>query len=256
MKLEPTTLLNSLRNSELTPVLIERLKAGDTPLAVAQFLQRELLVHTDVPPSQLVEVLGEFVKLELSFQERMNLVAGRRTAINRSTSKHLEQTSALEQLEKMAFLLVARIELAHEEELLAKDIRDKMRRFLDEALDDADFEQELDEVMEKAEAEAAGDDAPKPKRRKSRLPLHVPQKALDGTLDNTIETLRRVLVNIHEIRQSLGFDPRQSEKEDKGRKMGGLTVTPEFDQKKAKAIQDAMMRVALKPPTIDVEEDA
>lgn len=200
----------------LQSIILQRLKEGESPYSVAVWVQQDLCEYADISTDELVLEIKNFYKTVVPVEERLSS-SRQKNAIKRTVAKYREKTSALEEMITLYLLQKGRIELAHEVELETAEER-KQNKALEA------FNQEVDELLEEDS-----------KRRRKRKPNT--DSVISGTLDNTIETARRLLVDIHKMRQDLNLDPKQVEAENTPRLQ---SITPEYEIKRSKIIQKAL----------------
>ncbi len=204
-----------LENNYLRGEILQRLKEGESSFSVSVWIQQDLLEMTEIPTQELARSIKDYYISVVPLADRMNL-SKNRNAIKRTVNRYRENTSALEEMITLYLLQKGRIELAHREELFFADLREKMRNSENF---DAEFKDMMSELM-------VDEDSGKKKGKGGSKDSIV----LNGMLANDVETARRLLVDIHKMRQDLDLQPRQVEKVeiiDDG-------VSPDYKVKRAK----------------------
>ncbi len=153
---------------------------------------------TEVPSAELARSIKDYYIATVPLQDRMKLTKNR-NAIKRTVNQYRENTSALEEMITLYLLQKGRINLAHQEELFFADLREKMRN-------SDNFDEEFIEMMSEMGAEDGG----KKKKKNGGQETTI----LNGMLANDVETARRLLVDIHKMRQDLDLKPRETQKAD------------------------------------------
>jgi len=107
--------MGRIREGPYDRVILERMAAGETATAVAEWLQEEMLDYTEVALYRLASLLRQYFNQEVPVQERLMLVKNR-SAIQQSIAEKRQKVNAVEELEKLYALQLKRIDIEHQHE--------------------------------------------------------------------------------------------------------------------------------------------
>ena len=105
-------LATKIETGPLATVIIQKYRNGETPTAIATWLQEEMLEFTEVPPYRLASEIKKYVNRSLPLTTRLE-IQGNRGAIAETVAKTRNRVSVLDELEKLYALQVGRIEIDH-----------------------------------------------------------------------------------------------------------------------------------------------
>lgn len=111
--IEKSSLAKRIDRSGLGPEVVRKMREGETPLAIAQWLQEDLMEFTEANRGELELAIKEHIKDTVPLEERLILFGQDRGAIARTVAKQKEATSAFERMEKLLHLQMGRLELLH-----------------------------------------------------------------------------------------------------------------------------------------------
>lgn len=111
--LERSTLTRRLGASELAGEVVRRCRDGETPLAVAEFLQNDLLAFTEAGVDELAGAVKELFIDAVPIEERLEMQRTGRSAIAATVAKQRKRLNAYEALETLYLLQLGRIEMQH-----------------------------------------------------------------------------------------------------------------------------------------------
>ena len=118
-----STIANTLAESELGDYILTRFREGANAYTIALWLQEDLLVYTNLDTKQLIAAVNEFCQAKTTVLERLELVGDGRNAIEKSVNKQKRQTSVLEELQKVYFLQLQRVNVLHTAESIVDGIK-------------------------------------------------------------------------------------------------------------------------------------
>lgn len=108
-----STLTRRLGASELADEAVRRCREGETPLAVAEFLQNDLLLFTEAGVDELAQAVKELFIDRVPLEDRLEIQRVGRGAIATTVSKQRKRQNAYEALETLLMLQMGRIEIHH-----------------------------------------------------------------------------------------------------------------------------------------------
>lgn len=211
--------------NDLKTAVLNRLKQGETPFSVATWMQQDLLLYPDVGTNELSRAVRELYISYTPIADRMN-ISKNRSAIQKTAEKFRRHTSALEDMEFLLNVQMGRINLVHEEELRLREEREKARN-------SAKAEDEIEDMFDELE------DKPKKGKKGKKSDSEAYEAIVYGVGANELETARRMVMDMHKIRQDLKIDPRGTEKGDNFKSSG---PTEDYQLKRAKLVQDAVRK--------------
>lgn len=105
-------LATKVKTGPFATVVINKYRDGETPTAIAKWLQEDMLEFTEVHEARLASEIKKYVNESLSIQERLELVK-HRGAIRETIATKRERVAVLDELEKLYALQLGRIEIDH-----------------------------------------------------------------------------------------------------------------------------------------------
>lgn len=108
-----STLAQRLLDGPVADAVINRLREGETPQAIARWLQVELVIHTERDPRDLVAAIQEVFIQRVPLEERLELALVGRSAVSQTVAKQRRDESTLELLTRLTDLQLGRVELGH-----------------------------------------------------------------------------------------------------------------------------------------------
>jgi predicted transposase YbfD/YdcC len=117
-EIERSTLGRRIAANELVAKeVVRKSREGETPLAVAAWLQEELLLFTEAGQGELEAAVRAHFLAEVPLEERLELHRTGRDAIATTTARQRKRQNAKERLEVLYDLQLGRLELGHRLEM-------------------------------------------------------------------------------------------------------------------------------------------
>lgn len=112
-EIERSTLGKRLAAHRIAEEVTRRMKEGETPLAVAEWLQEDLLLFTEAKVEELELAVREHFLTEVPLEERLAIQREGRKSIVATVAKQRQRLNAKQRLEILSDLQFGRIELMH-----------------------------------------------------------------------------------------------------------------------------------------------
>lgn len=103
-----------LAADQLAPHMTQRLLDGEKPLAVADWLQQDLLAYTEVDRQELAQALQLHFVRTVPLADRLALAGKDRSAVAKTVARQRSGESTLAKLRTLTDLQLGRVALAHE----------------------------------------------------------------------------------------------------------------------------------------------
>jgi hypothetical protein len=103
-------------NQQISDEVLRKSREGETPLAVASWLQEELLLFTEAGREELAEAVRAHFLVEVPLEERLEIHRTGRNAIAATVARQRRNLNARERLEVLMDLQMGRLELGHQME--------------------------------------------------------------------------------------------------------------------------------------------
>lgn len=106
------SLVQTLKEGTLGGAILRKLKGGETPTSIAKWLQGDLLEFTSIPEVKLASEIKKLFNESFPLEQRLSIVQNR-GAIRETVAQHREAMDTEEELTKLYYLQVGRIEQEH-----------------------------------------------------------------------------------------------------------------------------------------------
>lgn len=110
-------LSRKLADGPLKDHVIKRLTEGETPLAIADWLQGDMLEYLQDDRRELAAAIQELFVIEVPLEDRLELLSKGRSAVAKTVAKQRSDRTTLDQLNLLTDLQMGRIDMAHEIEV-------------------------------------------------------------------------------------------------------------------------------------------
>lgn len=104
--------------------ILDKYREGETPQAIAEWLQIDLMEFPESSPDDLAKSVRELFITEVPIEERLELSTANRSAMRRTLAKQRNNKSTYHIMRELLQLQVGRIEMYHEHELSKRAERD------------------------------------------------------------------------------------------------------------------------------------
>lgn len=112
--IERSTLGKRLAAHAVAPEVVRKSREGETPPAIAAWLQEDLLLFTEAGRDELEIAVKEHFLTEVPLEERLEIQRAGRSAIAATVARQRQHRSARERLELLSDLQMGRLEIMHE----------------------------------------------------------------------------------------------------------------------------------------------
>lgn len=114
--IERSTLARRLAGHAIADEVLLRCREGETPRALADWLQEDLLLFTEAGREELEIAVKELFLTEVPLEERLSIQREGRSALAKLAAKQRVKRSAKQRLELLADIQQGRLEMLHERE--------------------------------------------------------------------------------------------------------------------------------------------
>lgn len=105
-------LLKKLKEGDLGDAILRKLKDGETPTSITKWIQGDLLEYTEFPEVRIASTIKQMFNEAFTIDQRLSIVRNR-GAIRETVAQHREAMDTEEELTRLYYLQIGRIEQEH-----------------------------------------------------------------------------------------------------------------------------------------------